>query len=176
MKKKDRIVTIIFFIILLTITALVTHEVDQSLATPEEQNKNSYQKDVKYVPLPNDLKKYEGYPWEILKLPDFSKAYRSILGPRIKEKWLKLMDGPSYPNEMIVTPQGNFVVIHSCKQHYCETHFILILFDSFTKQCWGLLVENGMTVWLGSPDNEMKALLKKVERITWPNAPSNRIN
>jgi hypothetical protein len=167
MRRRNRTVRIIFFLILLTIIELVAQRIDQSLANPGAQNDNFYQKDIKYVPFPNELKKYEVYPWEVLEMPDFSKSYRAIIGLRIKEKWLRLLDGPSTLNKMIATPQGNLVIVNSCKIHECGPRHILILFNPVTKQIWALLFEEGKKFLLGNPDNGMKELMGKIEHTTW---------
>jgi hypothetical protein len=154
----------------------VVLKIDQTLANEKEKTNNSYQGDIKYVPFPNELRKYEVYPWEMLKLSDFIKSYRALIGSRVKEKWLRLLDGPSTKNKMVVAPQGNFIIVHSCKQHYCDTHFILILFNPVNSRSWAMLAEEEGTFWLGNPDNEMKLLLKKIGKVAWPNIPSNRFN
>jgi hypothetical protein len=134
------------------------------------------EEDVKYVPFPDKLKKYETYPWNILKLSEFNKSYRKTLGIKINEKWLRILDGPSTINKMIKTPQGNFVVVYSCRQHYCDTHVIIILFNPDTAQIWILLVEEEKLFWLGNPDDHMKVLLKKILKTTWPNMQVSAIN
>lgn len=174
MKRRNRVVRIILFLILLVAMQLATQRIDKSLGDPEGQSKNSCQ--TKYVIFPDEMKKYQVYPWEILKLPDFNKSYKTIIGSRVKDKWLRLLDGPSSKNAMVATEKGNFLAVNSCKQNYCDTNFILILFDPIMNKCWALLVEDGATTWLGSPDDWMKTLLREVERLTWPNAPSDRFN
>jgi hypothetical protein len=144
--------------------------------TAYAQQPYTNQDDIKYVSFPNEFKKYEVYPWEMLKLSEFSKSYRTILGSRIKEKWIRMLDGPSSPSKMIATSQGNFVVIQSCKQHYCNSHFIIILFNPVTVQSWMLLLEEEKIYWFGNPDDKTKVLLKKVLKVARPDVPANRIN
>lgn len=108
-----------------TLAASFAQEIDQTLVCRNELKNNTYRNDIKYVPFPKDLKKYEIYPWKILKMPEFNKSYQTILGSRSKEKWLRLLDGPSLPNKMLQAWQGRFVVVRSCKQHSCDTNKIV---------------------------------------------------
>ena len=161
-----RALLLLIFLLCGCIASSVAQESDQSLSNINKQKNVLHQEDVKYVPFPNEFKKYEVYPWEVLKLPDFNKSYQAILGTRIKERWLRRLDGPSTLNKMIATPQGNFIVVNSCKQHYCDTHVIIILFNPVTAQSWTLLVEEEKIIWLGNPDDNMKVLMKKILKIT----------
>jgi len=174
MEMRNRTVRIILFLILVVAMQLATERIDKSLGSSGEEGKNSSQ--TKYVPFPNEMKKYQGYPWEILKLPDFNKSYKTIIGSRVKEEWLRLLDGPSSKNKMIATEKGNLIVVNSCKQNYCDTNYILILFDPLMNKCWSLLIEGRVSAWLGDPDDSMKSLLRDVEKLTWPSRPSDRTN
>lgn len=128
----------------------------------------AYAEEIKFAPFPVDFKKYEVYPWDILKLPEFREPYFRILTGRTDIKWLKTLSGPSELNKLVSTQSGAFVVIKSCKQHWCDTHNIIIFFDPVSKKCWALLKENKQSSWLGNPNNELKELLQKVYRVMYP--------
>lgn len=173
---KHKSIVYLFYILVLAIllcghiSVSVAQEIDQ-ITTDTNKKKTSYQEDIKYVSFPNELKKYEVYPWEILKLPDFSKSYRAILGLRVKERWIRLLDGPSQTNKLIAAQSGKFVVIKSCKQHSCGTDNIVILFNPSNKMCWALLKEDEedeQISWLGKPSNEIVILLEKVHSAMYP--------
>lgn len=183
MNSKNKIIlsmtlfTLLFLILLcLLFTSSIVLKNDLALANEKEKTNSSYQEYTKYIPFPKELKIYEVYPWEMLNLSNFAKSYSALIGSRVKDNWLRLLDGPSSKNKMVTTPQGDFIIVHSCKQHYCDTHFILILFNPANCQSRAMLAENWKIFWLGNPDNEMTLLLKKIGKVTWPNIPSNRFN
>ena len=151
---------------------LAIERIDRSPANGEEQTKDGSR--AKYIPFPNELKKYEAYAWGIIKLTDFNRSYKATIGLRVKEKWLRLLDGPSTKNKLVATQKANFIAVNSCKQNDCDTDHILILFDPSINKCWALLVENGVIAWLGDPDDWMKNLLRELGRLTWPSASSDR--
>jgi hypothetical protein len=125
---------------------------------------------VKTIPYPEEWKKYRVYPWEILKFPEFRNSYLPLIGPRVKEKWLKTLSGPSSPAQLFQSDHEKLIAVNSCKQHNCDRQYILILFDPVTYQSWALLSENGVVSWFGNPTHSMKVLLRSIERITWPDS------
>lgn len=145
----------------------IAYGISQCSGCTRDQNKNASAK-INFVPFPDNLKKYEVPPWEILKLSDFNRSYKEILGSKIKEHWLESLGGPSTKNKLIMTPQGNCVVVHSCMQHNCDTHMILILFNPENGYCWAMLVEEEKIHWFGQPNDDIKGLMRKIGKITWP--------
>jgi hypothetical protein len=127
--------------------------------------------DVISIPFPIEWKKYDKYPWDILKIPEFRKSYFSLLGHKMNQKWLKTLSGPSSPAIVVQSSQQKFLVLNSCKQNHCDDYYILILFSPARNEGWALVHEGGLTSWLGDVDVERKHLLRKLERLIWPSPP-----
>ena len=138
---------------------------EQKEPAANKTNANSvvlaYAEEIKFVPFPADLKNTRFIHGIFLKLPEFREPYFRILAGRTDIKWLKTLSGPSELNKLVSTQPGTFVVIESCKQHWCGSHNIVIFFDPARRKCWALLKEDKQTSWLGDPNNELKELFGK---------------
>jgi hypothetical protein len=56
------------------------------LSEAKEQSEKLNRANVNFMQFPKELGKFEVYPWETLKLQDFSKSYTAIIGSKVKEK------------------------------------------------------------------------------------------
>jgi hypothetical protein len=156
------ILTVLFYVFVASPVLATTGTIQ--IAAGTEKKLSEAREPIRYVPFPDELKQYEVYPWEILSVPRFKKSYRMIIGSKLGEKWLKLLDGPSNPNKLLATRDGKLVVVKSCKPHWCDTHLIVILYDPVTNQSWGYLRDGGATVWLGNPDDALKTVFLRILR------------
>src|SRR5213594_2554668 len=63
----------------------------------------------------------EPYPWDLVKDGKFNKAYKAALGPKAKDPWLTKLDGPSEEGKKVKVGGKEYLFVHSCKQHACDT-------------------------------------------------------
>ena len=99
----------------------------------------------------------EPYPWEMLKDSAFTKAYRAVLGARIKQRWLAKLDGPANPVQNITVggSSESFVLVKACKPHNCNTDNIVILYSPKRKVVYAKLIESYNSSLLGNPSPEV---------------------
>lgn len=103
------------------------------------------------------------YPWNMLKDGDFKHAYREMLGPKAKLRWLAKLDGPARPVERIEVGEGreSFILIKACKPNDCGNSNIVILYSPKQKAAYAKLVESYASVYLGSPPARLAAVLEE---------------
>lgn len=122
----------------------------------------------KIVPFPNEFKKYDVHPWEIVKIQEFGNAYRRMLeNSGTRAEWVKELAGVGGGNVMIGTNEGRFIVIDICKPHHCDKDKLLLLFNPSTGQIWGILGGKKEETWLGNPEPSIKNLLKSITKDLW---------
>lgn len=147
----------VFGLVLFTVAGAT----EQSTALPSiERDVCRYEISV----FPMKLKEYEIYPWELVKRKDFRAAYNKMLGAHRTEKWLQL-SGPSGRSRHVVVNQQSLIMAKSCKQHQCDTHDIVILYNPDLNISYGLLREGGEEIWLGNPSDCYQQAIKKL--IAW---------
>jgi len=104
----------------------------------------------------------ESYPWDLLKDPKFRDAYRAMLGEKSKQKWLSTLSGPAEPAKKITIAGAEYMWMHSCKAHDCDTHNIVIIYSPASAHAYAKLSEEGAVSILGNPNAEIKAGLDKL--------------
>jgi len=84
-----------------------------------------------YTKFPENLKKYEVYPWEMRKYQEFKRLYNAILNrnKELKEKWIRNMSGVADTNKLIKVGKDYFIYIKFCKPHACDEQVIEILYN-----------------------------------------------
>lgn len=103
---------------------------------------------------------YAQFPWDLLKDPSFRASYFEALGPKRSEKWLAQLPGPSEMAARQVVDDTEYLVIHSCKPHACDTHNLVLVFAPKKRQVFGKLVEAGVTTKLGTPPPLVQVLIE----------------
>ncbi len=115
---------------------------------------------VEYVAFPEQLKHYEVYPWETMKVDDFQKAYTKMISQGLLEEWVKSLTGTAASkNRMIRAFKEQFVLIVSCKPHMCDESQVIILYDPLKKQTFSILARDGKFYWFGDPPDKVRDLL-----------------
>ena len=115
---------------------------------------------IEQVSFPDILKRYDVYPWETLSIDEFKKAYTEMLSAKKHEEWVGTLDGTGTKNKMLNALQKNLVLITCCKPHFCDKNQMLILFNPVLKKCYAIYAVDGKFDYLGTPDNDVKTLLK----------------
>lgn len=127
----------------------------------DRQKKNSGPKIlIEHISFPDVFAKYDVYPWETLAIEEFKKAYTEILAPKSHEEWVNTLTGTGNKNKMFHVFKKHLVMISFCKPHFCDTNQMLILFDPVLKKCYAIYAGDGKFNYLGTPDDNMKNLLK----------------
>lgn len=160
MVKLNVTISVVMAIILFGSVNIMANELD----VKENVRQNiTITKHYQIIKFGSNEKVYEVPPWEIKKIKKFNSGYLKILGNKSKIRWLRDLSGPSSTNKFIDTKKGKFVLINSCNQNKCDSDYIYILFDPQSATDYALLIEGGDTVWLGSPDDELKKILLEIK-------------
>lgn len=104
----------------------------------------------------------EPYPWELLKDRKFRNAYYAMLGKKTDEKWLSTLSGPAESAKKVTILNVEYLFIHSCKPHDCDSHNIVIIYSPTSFSIYGKLVEEGVISKLGNPSTEISAALDRL--------------
>jgi hypothetical protein len=104
----------------------------------------------------------EPYPWELLKDRKFREPYYAMLGKKTDEKWLSTLLGPAEPAKKVTILDVEYLFIHSCKPHDCDSHNIVIIYSPTSFSIYGKLVEEGVISKLGNPGREISAALDRL--------------
>jgi hypothetical protein len=115
---------------------------------------------IEFVSFPDQLKRYEVYPWETLKVDDFQEAYTAMTQEGKFEDWAKSLTGTAQgKNRMIRVSRESFVLVVCCKPHMCDTSQIIVLYDPVKKKTYSILAVDGKFSWFGKPPGHIKDLL-----------------
>jgi hypothetical protein len=115
---------------------------------------------IEQVSFPDIFKRYDVYPWETLAIDEFKKAYTEMLTSKNQEEWIRFLTGTGNKNKMFNVFQKHLVMITFCKPHFCDENQMLVLFNPALKKCYAISAEDGKFSYLGTPDNDIKTLLK----------------
>ena len=155
------------FVVLSLLAALLCFHQDPSFAQQaqkpragQQQKSGSAKIVIEYASFPDVLKRYEVYPWETLKVGEFRKAYSEIIGSKSREEWISSLTGTGNQNRMLHVFKAHFILIASCKPHFCDENQVLILYNPVSKKCFAIYAEDGRFDYLGTPDENIKNLLK----------------
>jgi hypothetical protein len=130
-------------------------------AGADKQKKGSSSKIViEQVSFPDIFKRYDVYPWETINIDDFKKAYTEMLASKNHEEWVRALTGTGNKNKMFNVFQKQLVMINFCKPHFCDENQMLILFNPALKKCYAISADDGKFNYLGTPDDDLKTLLK----------------
>ena len=132
-----------------------------SKAGADKQKKDTSSKIViDHVSFPDALKRYDVYPWETINIDDFKKAYTEMLTSKNHEEWVRTLTGTGNKNKMLNVFRKQLVMINFCKPHFCDENQMLILFNPVLKRCYAISADDGKFNYLGTPDDDLKTLLK----------------
>jgi hypothetical protein len=115
---------------------------------------------IEHISFPDVFKRYDVYPWEMLAIEEFKKAYTEMLASKNHEAWVSSLTGTGNKNKMLNVLQKHLVMITFCKPHFCDTNQMLILFNPVLKKCYAISAAEGKFDYLGTPDDSTKNLLK----------------
>ena len=115
---------------------------------------------IEHISFPDVFNRYDVYPWETLAIDEFKKAYTEMLASKSHEAWVSSLTGTGNKNKMLNVLQKHLVMITFCKPHFCDTNQMLILFNPVLKKCYAISAGEGKFDYLGTPDDNMKNLLK----------------
>jgi len=115
---------------------------------------------IEHISFPDVFVKYDVYPWEALAIEEFKKIYTEMIASKNYEEWVSTLTGTGNKNKMFHVFKKHLVMISFCKPHFCDTNQMLILFDPVLKKCYAIYAGNGKFDYLGTPDDNMRNLLK----------------
>ena len=115
-----------------------------------------------FLPLLALLAFAEPYAWDLLKDAKFNKAYKAALGPRVKEPWLAELPGPSEEAKKIKIGGKEYLYVHSCKPHACDTHNLVLLYSAENGAVYGKISEDQKLTSIGKPPANVAAELDKL--------------
>ncbi|HEY3151029.1 MAG TPA: Ivy family c-type lysozyme inhibitor [Candidatus Binatia bacterium] len=101
----------------------------------------------------------EPYPWDLVKDGKFNKAYKAALGPKAKDPWLVKLDGPSEEGKKVKVGGKEYLFVHSCKQHACDTHNLVLFYAAESAEVFGKISENKNATYIGKPPADVRAEL-----------------
>lgn len=109
------------------------------------------------------------YPWDLIKDPDFKRVYVKTINPYAQGegRWLKELKGPSNPAKAITIGSDEYLFLHSCKIHNCNTDNIVILYNRATKHIYAKLFTKGEYKILGQPSTPILDKLNELYRDTF---------
>ena len=85
-----------------------------------------------------------------------------MLGKKVDEKWLSTLSGPAEPAKKVTILNAEYLFIHSCKPHDCDSHNIVIIYSPTSLRIYGKLVEEGAMSKLGNPSTEISTALDRL--------------
>jgi hypothetical protein len=152
-----------FFICVCLLFSLDGFSFAQAASKPgaDKQKKSGGSKIViEQISFPDVFKRYDVYPWETLAIDEFKKAYMEMLTSKNQEGWIRSLTGTGNKNKMFNVFLKHLVMINFCKPHFCDENQMLVLFNPVLKKCYAISAEDGKFNYLGTPDDDMKTLLK----------------
>ncbi|WP_052949569.1 Ivy family c-type lysozyme inhibitor [Dyella japonica] len=115
------------------------------------------------------------YLYDLMQRPDFSTAFAALYGGDQLPAWAS-QGGVATPAQQVSVNGRTQLLATACKPHDCPSERILILYDENTHAMSGLFARrkanalndadsndpaNDDLLWLGSPDEASKALLRR---------------
>jgi hypothetical protein len=104
----------------------------------------------------------EPFAWDLLKDGKFKKAFTAALGPKAKEPWLAELPGPSEEAKKLKIGGKEYLYVHSCKPHACDTHNLVLLYSAESGAVYGKIGEDQEATVIGKPPADVAAELNKL--------------
>lgn len=106
---------------------------------------------------------------DIRNTPPFSTAYRALLRRnKLKDGWLTHFNGPATPVRTVAINGAEYLFVRGCKPQSCAAHNISILYSEKEKATYALLKQNGESLWLGEPPDDIKQAFGQIEKLEAP--------
>lgn len=97
----------------------------------------------------------------------FKAAYHKALGPRVKEPWLALLDGPSVETKKVQVAGAEYFLIVACMNHDCYDNNTVLLWSAPRKLVYGLIHQAGRTSLIGAPTSAIATKLRALWKAQW---------
>lgn len=112
---------------------------------------------------------------DLIQQPGYQTSWKNMVkGQAQLPGWARKGIGTSTPAETVAWQGQSYQIGNICKPHDCANNFMIVAFKADKSQAWGVRVEvpnkpqaidhpkkYAKYQWLGKPDDQMKALLKK---------------
>ncbi|HEJ9060328.1 TPA: inhibitor of vertebrate lysozyme family protein [Serratia fonticola] len=112
---------------------------------------------------------------DLIQQPGYQTSWKNMVkGQAQLPGWARKGIGTSTPAETVTWQGQSYQIGNICKPHDCANNFMIVAFKADKSQAWGVRVEvpnkpqaidhpkkYAKYQWLGKPDDQMKALLKK---------------
>ena len=99
--------------------------------------------------------------WDFMRDRKFKAVYHKALGPRVKEYWLKMLDGPGSA-EIVTVGGAEYRQVAVCKPHDCFDNSIVVLYSPAKKTVYGKIHEHDKSTLIGKPTREVTAELERL--------------
>lgn len=109
--------------------------------------------------------------WQQLETPAFKAAYAKALGVHARTPWLSRRDGPAPLPRYLDVAGGRYVINAFCKNHDCEAHSAVVLYDAGRQVVYGTVFDAGKTTVIGDPPPAVAAALAQLWQAEWRSAP-----
>ncbi len=103
----------------------------------------------------------------MMKEKNFRTAYSKTMGPRMRERWIAVLDGPAPPNRTVTLAGQEFVQVAACKAHDCAENNLLVLWSAPKKRMYGLVRQAGVNALLGAPPTDLTPEVTRLWQETW---------
>jgi len=160
MKRKIVWMFLICVCLLFSFNDLLSAQSNEKSVADKQKKGGSSKIVIEQVSFPDVFRRYDVYPWETITIDEFKKAYTEMLASRNHEEWVRTLTGTGNKNKMFNVFQKQLVMIAFCKPHFCDANQMLILFNPVLKKCYAISAGDGKFDYFGTPDDNMKNLLK----------------
>jgi hypothetical protein len=106
-------------------------------------------------------------PTELLADPKFKSAYYKALGPKVKERWLAQLDGPSPPIKKIHVVGAEYIFASACKNHDCGDNNTVLLYSTAQGVVYGKIVQQRRATLIGAPPPAVASELDRLWAAEW---------
>ncbi len=103
----------------------------------------------------------------MMKDKNFRAAYTKAMGPRMRERWIAVLDGPAPPNRTVKLGGQEFVQVAACKAHDCAENNMMVLWFAPKKQMYGIVRQAGVNALLGAPPADLTPEVTRLWKETW---------
>ena len=103
--------------------------------------------------------------------PKFKGIYYKALGPKVKERWLAQLDGPSPLMKSFNVAGSEYVLASACKNHDCAENNTVLLYSAARGVVYGKIYERGESTLIGAPPPAVAAELDRLWTAEWRSTP-----
>lgn len=101
-----------------------------------------YKRNVWLKETPAEFKRYNDYPWEMLKDKEFGTLYKNAITGKKLPHWFRNLSGPSNRGSMCIVGDEVIFKYTSCMPHNCNTDEAVVLYFPFANFLTIRLYEN----------------------------------